>query len=128
MGKRSSFGGQIHSGSIPLGRTGRVGEPNFITCSVAKAGAMAVMRSVTKAVGRYDVSANCIALATIETPTTAPVLAGKATRKAMLRHYLIKRLGRPADAAGLAVFLSSDAASWITGQTYPVNGDYSSSL
>src|SRR4029077_11642671 len=43
----------------------------------------------------------------------------------MLRSYVIRRLGEPDDAAALILFLASDAASWITGQTYPVNGGYS---
>ena len=38
------------------------------------------------------------------------------------------RFGEPADAAGLILFLASDASSWITGQTYPVNGGYSMSM
>jgi NAD(P)-dependent dehydrogenase (short-subunit alcohol dehydrogenase family) len=42
--------------------------------------------------------------------------------KAILRGYPIRRPGLPEDVAGLAVFLASEAASWITGQTYPVNG------
>ncbi|WP_312861033.1 SDR family NAD(P)-dependent oxidoreductase [Amycolatopsis endophytica] len=107
---------------------GRVGEPNFVVYSGAKAGAMGLTRSVAKAVGRYQITANSIALATIETPTTAPVIQNEAVRKEMLKHYTIRRLGQPADAAGLALFLASDAASWITGQTYPVNGGYSFSL
>lgn len=107
---------------------GRVGEANFVVYAGAKAGATGLMRSVAKAVGPYQVTANSIALATIETPTTAPVVEDEATRKAMLRHYVIRRLGQPDDVAGLALFLASDAASWITGQTYPVNGGYSFSL
>ena len=38
---------------------------------------------------------------------------------------VIRRLGEPTDAANMILFLSSDAASWITGQTYPVNGGFS---
>ncbi|MDN3059782.1 SDR family oxidoreductase [Streptomyces sp. SRF1] len=107
---------------------GRVGEPNFVVYAGAKAGATGVMRSVAKAVGRYEITANSIALASTETPTTAPALADEAVRKAMLSHYVVRRLGQPTDAAALALFLASDAASWITGQTYPVNGGYSFSL
>jgi 2-hydroxycyclohexanecarboxyl-CoA dehydrogenase len=107
---------------------GRVGEPNLVVYSGAKAGATGLMRAVAKAVGRYQITANSIALASIETPTTAPLIEDAAARKAMLRHYIIRRLGQPSDAAGLALFLASDAASWITGQTYPVNGGYSLSL
>jgi 2-hydroxycyclohexanecarboxyl-CoA dehydrogenase len=42
----------------------------------------------------------------------------------MLKSYVIRRLGEPTDASNMILFLSSDAASWITGQTYPVNGGY----
>jgi len=38
---------------------------------------------------------------------------------------VIRRLGKPDDVANMALFLCSDASSWITGQTYPVNGGYS---
>jgi 2-hydroxycyclohexanecarboxyl-CoA dehydrogenase len=41
---------------------------------------------------------------------------------------VIRRLGRPEDVAGMTVFLCSESASWITGQTYPVNGGYSFAL
>lgn len=40
----------------------------------------------------------------------------------------VARLGEPGDAAAMIAFLASDAAAWITGQTYPVNGGYSVSV
>ncbi|MBV8177648.1 MAG: SDR family oxidoreductase, partial [Mycobacterium sp.] len=45
--------------------------------------------------------------------------------KRVLRSYPVGRLGEPIDPAALITFLASDAASWITAQTYPVNGGYS---
>ena len=42
----------------------------------------------------------------------------------MLQPYIIRRFGEPDDAARMAVFLASGASSWVTGQTYPVNGGY----
>ena len=48
--------------------------------------------------------------------------------KQMLKRYLVRRPGDPADPAGLALFLASDGAAWITGQTYPVNGGISFTL
>jgi 2-hydroxycyclohexanecarboxyl-CoA dehydrogenase len=73
------------------------------------------------------VTANCVALSSIRTPTIEPLLTEEAVEK-MLRHYQIKRVGEPDDAAAMVLFLASDAASWITGQTYPVNGGYSFAL
>ena len=45
--------------------------------------------------------------------------------KAQLARYAIRRFGTADDVAAMVLFLCSDAASWITGQTYPVNGGYS---
>ena len=54
----------------------------------------------------------------------AEFLASDRTR-AQLSRYVIRRFGKPDDVANMALFLCSDAASWVTGQTYPVNGGYS---
>lgn len=103
---------------------GRVGEPNLVVYSGAKAGAAGFSRALAKAVGRHGVTVNCVALATILTPATEELLRDEAVREKMLRQYLIKRLGEPEDAANMVLYLASDAASWITGQTLAVNGGY----
>jgi 3-oxoacyl-[acyl-carrier protein] reductase len=95
-----------------------------VVYSGAKAGAAGFMRGLAKAVGRYGITANCIALSAMRTPASEPLLGDPDMVRKMLRSYVIKRLGEPSDASALALFLASDAASWITGQTYPVNGGY----
>jgi len=55
----------------------------------------------------------------------AGLSANPAVVEKSLRRYVIRRIGRPDDVAGLVLFLASESASWITGQTYPVNGGYS---
>jgi 2-hydroxycyclohexanecarboxyl-CoA dehydrogenase len=107
---------------------GRVGEPNLVVYSGAKAGAAGFMRALAKAVGRAGVTANCIALSAIRTPATEGMTADEAVATKILRNYIIRRLGEPDDVANMALFLASDASSWITGQTYPVNGGYTLSL
>src|SRR3546814_13199883 len=79
------------------------------------------MRAIAKAVGRYEITANCVALSTIRTPGVASMIDEDALGK-ILKSYVIRRLGEPSDAAGLILFLASGAAAWITGQTYPLNG------
>jgi len=64
----------------------------------------------------------------VRTPMIAPLLEDEALAKRITRAYPLGRLGEPADAAALIAFLVSDAASWITAQTYPVNGGYSVAL
>lgn len=107
---------------------GRVGEPNFVVYSGAKAGAAGFMRALARAVGAAGVTANCIALSAMRTPATEQITAEQADVKKMLRGYVLRRLGEPEDAANMALFLASGAASWITGQTYPVNGGYSMAM
>lgn len=110
---------------------GRFGEPNLVVYSGAKAGAAGVTRAVARAGGRHGITANCVALGATLTPTTAgleAVAADDANARRFLRNYIVKRFGTTTDAASAIAFLASDAASWITGQTLPVNGGYSLAL
>jgi 3-oxoacyl-[acyl-carrier protein] reductase len=107
---------------------GRVGEPNLEIYSGAKAGAAGFTRAIAKSAARYGITANCVALGATRTPATTRMTDDDEMAKRVLRHYPLRRFGEPADAAGLILFLASDASSWITGQTYPVNGGYSMSM
>lgn len=107
---------------------GRIGEARLVVYSAAKAGANGFVRALAREAGRYGVTCNAISLSTLEPP-----LEGEAKEKflasdqakAQLSRYVIRRYGAPEDVAHMALFLCSEAASWITGQTYPVNGGYS---
>lgn len=103
---------------------GRFGEPHLAVYSAAKGGAAAFMRAIAKAGARYGVAANCISLGAMSTPALEHRLSDPERRKKVLSHYLIRRLGTPDDAACAILYLASDAASWVTGQTLPVNGGY----
>lgn len=107
---------------------GRIGEGSLVAYSAAKAGAAGFMRALAKAVGRFGIAANCVALGAIETAAVAEHLADPERRKKILSQYVIRRLGQPSDGANAILFLASDAASWVTGQTYVVNGGYSVSM
>ncbi len=108
---------------------GRVGERGQVVYGAAKAGAMGFVRGLAMEVGRAGVTANCLALGSIRHGVIAEAYdRNPEIEQKMLRNYPVGRLGSPEDPAPLAVLLCSDAGSWITGQVYPVNGGYSSSL
>jgi len=108
--------------------SGRIGEPRLAAYAAAKAAAAGFVRSIAKEAGRYGITCNAISLSTLEPPMEPErmeqFLASEQS-KAQLSRYTIRRYGKPDDVAGMTLFLCSEAASWITGQTYPVNGGYS---
>ena len=104
---------------------GRVGDGSLAIYATAKAGVAGFCRSLARATGRYGITANCVSLAAMNTDATADMISDDEMLRKLLRPYAIRRLGEPSDAAAAVLFLASDAASWITGQTYPVNGGFS---
>lgn len=107
---------------------GRVGEPKLVVYSAAKAGAAGFVRAIAREAGRFGITSNAISLSALIPPMDAAAKAqfmASDHAKAMLSRYVIRRFGEGQDVANMALFLCSDAASWITGQTYPVNGGYS---
>ncbi len=106
---------------------GRWGEPRMAAYSAAKSGAAGFTRSLARDVGRFGVTVNNIALASIASGemATAERTPEEAERfKKQMSNYIIRRFGRPDDIAAMATFLASPRSEWITGQTYPVNGGY----
>ena len=110
----------------------RNGDAKVAAYAAAKAGAAGVCRSIAREVGRHGITVNCVSLGSIETPAKAAARAeipgAKERERKMLGAYVIRRPGTPEDVAGLVAYLASPLASWITGQTYPVNGGYTFSL
>ena len=110
---------------------GRMGGARLAAYSAAKAGAAGFVRAIAREAGRFGITSNAVSLSTLEPPLDEPAktqfLAGEQA-KAITAAYVIRRLGKPEDVAGITLFLCSEAAGWITGQTYPVNGGYSFTL
>jgi NAD(P)-dependent dehydrogenase (short-subunit alcohol dehydrogenase family) len=109
---------------------GRIGESHMAAYCAAKAGAAGLTRAIAREAARHNVTANNIALGTMRTPVSEAMWANPDSPEAknIMRGYLIRRPGMPDDVAGLALYLASDMASWITGQTYPLNGGFSFAL
>jgi len=103
---------------------GRSGEANLAVYAASKAAGAAFTRSVAKEVGRDGITCNSISLGTIASRAAEPNDAEAERLARQLRRYPVGRLGRPADVAAAAVWLASEEASWVTGQTVSVNGGY----
>ena len=105
------------------GDSSRIGENGIAIAAAARAGGIALMKSLAKELGRNNVTANAISLGLIETShSNAEFLA--ANREKIVKQYPLRRIGAPTDVAPTVAFLASDAASWITGQVLSVNGGF----
>jgi NAD(P)-dependent dehydrogenase (short-subunit alcohol dehydrogenase family) len=105
------------------GDSSRVGENGIAIAAAARAGGIALMKSLAKELGRNNITANSISLGLIETShSNAEFLA--ANREKIVKQYPLRRIGTPQDVAPTVVFLASDAAAWITGQVLSVNGGF----
>ena len=72
----------------------------------------------------HGITVNGISPGYIETPMTVPLQENKEKNAWILSRIPMKRWGTPEDMAGLYVFLASDAAAYITGQIFPVDGGW----
>ena len=109
--------GRIISVTSVVGTTGNPGQGNY---AASKAGMVGLTKSLAGEVASRNVTANCIAPGFIETPMTDAL--NEKQRAAILTMVPTGRLGQPADVAATAVFLASDEAGYVTGQTFHVNG------
>ncbi len=109
--------GAIINMSSVVGVMGNAGQTNY---SASKAGILGLTKSLAKELGGRGVTVNAVAPGFVETDMTAKL--SDAAREAMLGLVPLGRPAYPADVASAVLFLASDAASYITGQTLHVDG------
>jgi len=94
----------------------------------SKGGIVSLTNSLAAEWGPKGVRVNTICPGTIETAMVKDFLKDKKTKQAMLAKIPLARFGKPIDIAGAAVFLASDASSYITGEDIIVDGGWTCSL
>jgi len=113
---RRRSGRVISIGSV-AGATGNAGQVNY---AAAKAGLTGMTMSLAKEVARRNITVNCIAPGYVETKMTA--VFDEARYEAAIADIPASRFGKPEEIAAAVVFLASDEAAYVTGQTFHVNG------
>ena len=113
---KSKAGRLINIASI-VGITGNAGQTNY---AASKGGLIAFTKSVAKELSGRGVTANVIAPGFIETDMTSGL--DPKVKEAALKEILLGRMGKPEDIAAAAVYLASDAASYITAQVLVIDG------
>ena len=116
---------------------GRMGEFREAVYGACKAGVMALSKSLAREAGRYGIRLNVVCPG-MTIPDSDEEIGGLSMwaaeanrawstpemRARIAKVYPLRRVGRPEDVTGAVVFLASDAASFITGQTLSVSGGY----
>jgi len=106
----------IFVGSV-VGLLGSAGQVNY---SASKSGLVGAARSIARELGGRSITANVIAPGFVDTDMTAVLSDDQ--KKAIVANVPLGRYATPEEIAGVATFLASDAASYITGAVIPVDG------
>jgi len=109
--------GRIIAITSVVGQTGNPGQANY---AASKAGMTGLSKALAQEVASRGITVNCVAPGFIETPMTEGL--PEAQQEKLLAAIPVGRLGRPEDVAVCTVFLASDEAGYVTGQTLHVNG------
>jgi len=98
---------------------GNKGQTNY---SASKAGVIGFSRSLALELGKFGITVNCIAPGVIATPGVTSLPHYQTLVERVAPTLPIPRLGRPEDVAGVAAFLASDDAEYVTGEVIHVSG------
>jgi glucose 1-dehydrogenase len=96
--------------------------PNFAAYCASKGGLKMLTRNLSVELGPLGITINSIAPGAVETPINTNLLNDQKKLGTLLAQIPLSRLGKPEDVAGLAVFLASSDADYVTGSTYFVDG------
>jgi len=114
---RQKYGRMVLIGSIAARVGGSMGGPHY---AASKGGVNSLARAFARRLGQHQITVNSINPGPVESAMTAGW--SPQAKADFVRTIPLGRLGQPIDIAAAALFLVSDLASWITGETLDVNG------
>jgi len=110
-------GGAILSASSVVGLDGNFGQTNYVA---TKAGVVGMTKTWARELAKFNIRANAVAPGFVATEILQAM--PEKILDAMKARTPLGRMGQPRDIANAYVFLASDAADWVTGQTLRVDG------
>lgn len=96
--------------------------PHFTSYCASKGGLRMMMRNLAIELAPHGITVNNIAPGAIETPINRKLMTDRTELQALLANIPLGRLGQPAEVAGLAAYLSSADADYVTGTTLVIDG------
>ncbi|MFY9685557.1 MAG: SDR family oxidoreductase [Pseudolabrys sp.] len=106
-----------------IGDSSRVGESGLAIVAAARAGVVALMKSLAREFGRSGTTANTVSLGLVETAHDKDWV--EANREKLVKLYPVRRLGQPGDVAPMVTLLASPHSGWISGQVISISGGFS---
>jgi 3-oxoacyl-[acyl-carrier protein] reductase len=106
-----------------IGDSSRIGESGLAIVAAARAGVVALMKSLAREFGRSGTTANTVSLGLVETAHDRAWV--EENREKLVRLYPVRRLGMPDDIAPAVALLASPRSGWITGQVLSISGGFS---
>jgi len=106
-----------------IGDSSRIGESGLAIVASARAGVVALMKSLAREFGRSGTTANTVSLGLVETQHDKEWV--DANRETLVKLYPLRRLGLPTDIAPMITLLASPHSGWITGQVLSISGGFS---
>ena len=113
---KNKYGRIINITSI-VGHTGNIGQSNY---AASKAGIIGMSKSLAIEYAKKNITINCVSPGFIQTDMTEKI--SENVKNVLISKIPMSKLGTGEDVANTVAFLSSDAASYITGETIHVNG------
>jgi 3-oxoacyl-[acyl-carrier protein] reductase len=113
---RQRYGRIINISSV----VGEIGNPGQANYAASKAGLLGLTKSVARELARRNITVNAVTPGFIATEMTDAL--GESARNELLDRIPLGRLGRAEDVAHAVLYLASDHAGYVTGQTLGVNG------
>ncbi len=87
-----------------------------------KGGLRMLMRTIAVELASHNITVNNIAPGAVDTPMDAPLKEDTNQMQKLLSEIPLRRMGKPEEVAALAVYLASDAAAYVTGSTFVIDG------